>query len=103
MPAHIKSMLNGVSLHVPVAAGEWRSAPGRASMSPSIARSRIGARWFCSFSAHAGRSGVGSPDRADSDPRQLRHDSRCTRHRRTILPRAIRGVSLERNAIRIIF
>jgi secondary thiamine-phosphate synthase enzyme len=23
MPAHIKSMLNGVSLHVPVTAGEW--------------------------------------------------------------------------------
>ena len=44
MPAHIKAMLNGVSLHVPVAGGKMGSAPGRASMWPSIARGRIAAR-----------------------------------------------------------
>ena len=51
MPAHIKSMLNGVSLHVPVidgalALGSWQGiylAEHRAS--------RTGARCFCSFLA----------------------------------------------------
>ena len=54
MPAHIKSMLNGVSLQVPVAGARiWRSAPGRASTSPSTARGRTSARWCCNFSAAA--------------------------------------------------
>ena len=30
MPAHVRTMLTGVSLHVPVVGGRWRSAPGRA-------------------------------------------------------------------------
>ena len=50
MPAHVKSMLNGVSLRCTFlsSTGRWRSAPGRASTSPSIARGRTGARWCCS-------------------------------------------------------
>ena len=43
MPAHVKSMLNGVSLQIPISGGE-RSAPGKGFMSPSIAPARIGAR-----------------------------------------------------------
>jgi secondary thiamine-phosphate synthase enzyme len=43
MPAHVKSMLTGVSLHVPVIAANWRSAPGRVSTLPNIAGGRIGA------------------------------------------------------------
>ena len=49
MPAHIKSMLNGVALHVPVIAGEWGLALGRAFMSPSTASARISATSSCSF------------------------------------------------------
>ena len=57
MPAHIKSMINGVSLQVPVSGRRnWRSAPGRASMLPSIAPIRIGARWSYSSSAAAARA-----------------------------------------------
>ena len=47
MPAHVKAMLTGVSLHVPVSAARWRSAPGRASIWSSTVPARIGARWCC--------------------------------------------------------
>jgi secondary thiamine-phosphate synthase enzyme len=43
MPAHIKAMLTGVSLHVPVRAARWRLAAGRASTWSSIGCVRIGA------------------------------------------------------------
>ena len=52
MPAHVKAMLNGVSLHVPVAAGKL-SAPGRASIWSSIAGGRTAARSSSSLSAAA--------------------------------------------------
>ena len=54
MPAHVKAMLTGVSLHVPVPAARSRSAPGRASIWSSTGRSRTGARSCCNSSA-AGR------------------------------------------------
>ncbi len=53
MPAHVKAMLNGVSLHVPVAAASSRSAPGRASIWSSIAGGRTAARSSSSSSAAA--------------------------------------------------
>ena len=49
MPAHVKSMLNGVSLHIPVADGRMALGTWQAFMSSSIAPSRTGARWCCSF------------------------------------------------------
>ena len=47
MPAHVKSMLNGVSLHIPVSEGDLALGAWQGIMSPSIAPARIGARWFC--------------------------------------------------------
>src|SRR3954470_18615550 len=45
MPAHVKAMVTGVTLHVPVIAGaRSRLAPGKAFTSLSIARGRTGAR-----------------------------------------------------------
>ena len=50
MPAHVKSMLNGVSLHVPVIGADWRSAPGREFILSSTGVGRIAAKWFSSSS-----------------------------------------------------
>ena len=49
MPAHIKAMLNGVSLHAPVAAGKMSLGTWRASMWLNIAHAATSARWCCSF------------------------------------------------------
>ena len=62
MPAHVKSMINGVSLHVPVSAASSRSEPGRASISPSIAAGRIAARSCCNSSAAGADSTRCAPD-----------------------------------------
>ena len=58
MPAHVKAMLTGVSLHVPVIDGSSRSGPGRASISPSTATRRTGARSCSSSSAAEPNAGV---------------------------------------------
>ena len=44
MPAHIKSMINGVTCTCRSSAANSASAPGKASTWPSIAKRRIGAR-----------------------------------------------------------
>ena len=56
MPAHVKTMLTGVSLHVPVIAGA-RSGSGKASTSPSIAPGRTDARSCCNSSAASSNPG----------------------------------------------
>jgi secondary thiamine-phosphate synthase enzyme len=56
MPAHIKAMVNGVSLPCRSQPAKWSSAPGRTSMWPSTARGRTAARWCCNFSAVAANS-----------------------------------------------
>jgi len=43
MPAHVKAMLNGVSLHVPVSGGKLALAPGRASTWSSTGARRTAA------------------------------------------------------------
>ena len=54
MPAHVKSMLNGVDAEACRSpAAKCCSAPGRASMSPSTARVRTRAKWCCSLLARA--------------------------------------------------
>ena len=56
MPAHVKSVLIGPSLTLPVSVGRWHSAPGRASTSASTAtappragfsRPCTGSAWAC--------------------------------------------------------
>jgi secondary thiamine-phosphate synthase enzyme len=53
MPAHVKSMLNGVSLQVPVVGGKMTLGTWQVSTSPSIARERTSARWCCSLLVRA--------------------------------------------------
>ena len=55
MPAHVKTMLAGISLHVPVLKGE-RSVPGRASTSSNTAPSRTAVRCCCNSSVAAARN-----------------------------------------------
>jgi secondary thiamine-phosphate synthase enzyme len=53
MPAHVKTMLTGVCLHVPVHAGVPVLGTWQGITSPSTATPRTGARSFCSSSAAA--------------------------------------------------
>ena len=53
MPAHVKSMLNGVSLHVPVAGGKMVLGTWQGIYVAEHRRGRTGAKWCCSFSARA--------------------------------------------------
>jgi secondary thiamine-phosphate synthase enzyme len=55
MPAHIKAMVNGVSLHVPVTAGKLGLGTWQ-GMWPNTARGRTAGRWCCNFSAIAANS-----------------------------------------------
>src|SRR5215831_3507612 len=62
MPAHVKTMLTGVSLHVPVSGGVLALGTWQASMSPSTATGRISARSSCNSSA------AGANRRIDLEP-----------------------------------
>ena len=57
MPAHVKTMLTGVSLHVPVIAGALSLGVCRASTSPSIAPGHTDAKSCCNSSAARGNPG----------------------------------------------
>ena len=56
MPAHVKAMLTGVSLHVPVPRAACCSAPGRAFIWWSTGDARTPARSCCNSSAAGARS-----------------------------------------------
>ena len=56
MPAHIKAMINGVSLHVPVAAGKIELGTWQGIYVAEHRARRTVARWCCNFSAVAANS-----------------------------------------------
>ena len=60
MPAHIKSMLNGVCLHVPVGGGQLRLGTWQGIYVAEHRQRRTGARSCCSFSARAKKNKMAS-------------------------------------------
>ena len=59
MPSHVKTMLTGVSLHVPVIAGSLGLGTWQAFSLQSTATVPIGARFFCNSSVRR-RTGIRS-------------------------------------------